>query len=126
MLGKLWQSHVDDVEDKIIEIRKRCNAGRISCENNGDKGYLARDLRAKGEQTYVYHEDMNKHLKITSYLKAEWANIVFVDGTDIEYIQQITDYTEDAEHDDAPDSLASIVRELWNKNSDSGNYNYFL
>lgn len=117
VLGKLWQSHVDDVEDEIIKIRKLYNAGRISCENNGDKGYLARDLRNKGERTHVYHESMNKYLKITSYLKAEWKKIIFVSGTDKAYIQQITDYTEDAEHDDAPDSLASLVRELWNKNN---------
>lgn len=127
-LGKLWQKHVDDVEDDIIKIRKRLNAGRISCENNGDKGYLAKDLRKKGERTHVYHESMNKYLKITSYLKREWKNIVFVEGTDEEYIQQITDYTEDAEHDDAPDSCASLVRELWNKNnmSESDNNNSYL
>ena len=41
--------------------------------------------------------------------------MVFVAGTDQEYINQICDYTENAEHDDAPDSAASIVRKLWNK-----------
>lgn len=119
VLGKLWQKHVDDVEDEIITLRKQFNAGRISCENNGDKGYLAKSLRQKGERTHVYHESMNKYLKITSYLKAEWSKVVFVAGTDAEYVRQITDYTEDAEHDDAPDSLASIVRELWRKKTPS-------
>ena len=41
--------------------------------------------------------------------------MVFVSGTDTAYINQICDYTEDAEHDDAPDSLACIVKRLWNK-----------
>ena len=50
---------------------------------------------------------------------------MFVRGTDEEYIRQITDYNENAEHDDAPDSLASIVRLLWNK-SDTGNTPYLL
>lgn len=116
VLGKLWQKHVDDVEDEIISIRKRMNAGRISCEDNGDKGYLGKDLRKRGERTHVYHESMNKYLKITSYLKAVWDKVVFVEGTDEEYIRMICDYTEDAEHDDAPDSLASMVRELWGQN----------
>lgn len=116
VLGKLWQKHVDDVEDEIISRRKAANAGRISCEDNGDKGYLAKDLRARGEKTHVYHENMNKYLKITSYLKAAWDKVVFVEGTDEEYIRQICDYTEDAEHDDAPDSLASMIRELWRQN----------
>lgn len=65
--------------------------------------------------TYEYHEEMNKFLKITTYLKRDWKNVVFVEGTDEEYIRMITDYTEDAEHDDAPDSLSSLIRILWNK-----------
>lgn len=115
VLGKLWHKHIDLVEDEIITLRKKFNAGKIYLENNADKGYLAKDLRKKGERCVTYHEDTNKFLKITSYLKGEWKNIVFVDGTDDEYIQQICDFNEDAEHDDAPDSLASIIRTLWGK-----------
>lgn len=115
VFGKLWRKHVDDVEDEIIRLRKAFNAGRIACETNGDKGYLAKSLRAKGERTLPYPEKMNKYLKITSYLKAEWKNVVFVAGTDPEYIDQVCDYNEDAEHDDAPDSLASLIRQLWPK-----------
>lgn len=116
--GRLWRKHVDDVEDEIIELRRRFNAGQIFCEDNGDKGYLGKDLRRKGERVSIYHEDMNKILKITSYLKAEWRNVVFVAGTDQEYINQICDYNENAEHDDAPDSCASIIRKLWRRNTD--------
>ena len=111
--GRLWNRHVDDVEDDIINLRRRFNAGRIFCEDNGDKGYLGKDLRRKGERVSIYHEDMNKFLKITTYLKAEWRNVIFVEGTDSEYINQICDYNENAEHDDAPDSCASIIRKLW-------------
>lgn len=122
VLGKLWHKHVDDVEDNIIEIRKSFNAGRISCETNADKGYLAKSLRSKGERTAPYAEKMNKYVKITSYLKAEWGKVVFVSGTDAEYIQQVCDYNENAEHDDAPDSLASIIRQLWSKKGDDQRY----
>lgn len=115
IFGKLWRKNVDDCTADIIQYRKAFKAGVIYCEDNGDKGYLARDLRQKGERAFTYHESMNKFVKITSYLKAEWKNVVFVAGTDPEYINQICDYTETAEHDDAPDSLASIVRQLWNK-----------
>ena len=120
--GRLWRKHVDDCEDKIIELRERFNAGKILCEDNGDKGYLAKSLRRRGERVSLYHENMNKHLKITSYLKGVWKNVVFVAGTDEEYINQICDYTEDAEHDDAPDSLASLVRVLWKKSGNQQNY----
>lgn len=120
--GRLWHKHVDEVEDEIIGLRKRFNAGKIYCEENADKGYLAKELRRRGERVVTYWEDMNKFLKITSYLKGEWRNIVFVQGTDAEYIQQVCDYNEEAEHDDAPDSLASIVRVLWGKKGAENKY----
>lgn len=121
--GRCWRKHVDDVQDEIIELRKAFNAGKISCENNGDKGYLGKALRAKGERVNIYHEKMNKYIKITSYLKAEWKNVIFVAGTDEEYINQICDYNENAERDDCPDSLASLIRKMWNK-KDATESNY--
>ena len=120
--GRCWRKHIDDVQDEIVSLRKSFNAGRIHCENNGDKGYLGKALRQKGERVNVYHESMNKFLKITSYLKAEWRNVYFVVGTDEEYINQVCDYNENAEHDDCPDSLASIIRQLWNKSESVSTY----
>lgn len=117
VLGKCWRKHIDDVQDEIIKLRQLYNAGKIHCETNGDKGYLAKALKAKGERVSAYHENMNKFLKITSYLKSEWKNVYFVAGTDKDYIDQICDYNENAEHDDCPDSLASTIRMLWKKSN---------
>ena len=122
VFGKMWRKHVDDVQAEIIGYRKQFNAGRIFCEDNGDKGYLAKELRKQGERVVVYHENMNKFLKITSYLKSEWKNVIFVEGTDEEYINQIVDYNEHAEHDDAPDSLASIIRQIWGRRTTDKEY----
>ena len=117
VFGKLWRKHVDDCMDEIIKWRNHFNAGKIYMEDNGDKGYLAKAFKAKGERVGVYHESMNKFRKITAYLYGEWKNVIFVDGTDPEYIQQIEDFNEEAEHDDAPDSLASLIRMLWKKDT---------
>ena len=76
---------------------------------------MAKELRNRGERAIIYHENMNKVIKITTYLKAEWENVKFVAGTDKAFIDQICDYNENAEHDDAPDSLASQIRRLWKK-----------
>lgn len=122
VFGKLWQKHIDDVQDKIIDLRKNFNVGKIYCEDNGDKGYLAKALRQKGEKGVTYHENQNKYLKITIYLKAVWEDVVFVEGTDAAYINQICDFTEDADHDDAPDSLASLIRLIWRKKSTDNTY----
>ena len=115
VFGKLWRKHVDDCMEEIMRWREYFNAGKIYMEDNGDKGYLAKAFKEKGERVGIYHESMNKFRKITSYLYGEWKNVIFVDGTDEEYINQIEEYNEEAEHDDAPDSLASVVRLLWRK-----------
>jgi predicted phage terminase large subunit-like protein len=120
--GRCWRKHIDDVQDDIIKLRQAFNAGRIHCENNGDKGYLGKALRQKGERVNIYRESMNKFLKITSYLKAEWKNVVFVAGTDKEYIDQICEFNENCEHDDCADSLASLVRILWKRKETENTY----
>ena len=110
--GRLWHQAVDNVMDKIIIERKRLLAGKIWCEKNGDKGYLAKALREKGERVVDYYEDTNKYIKIVTHLKGDWKNVVFIEGTDPEYIEQILDYNEFAEHDDAPDSASCTIRLL--------------
>lgn len=112
VFGKLWPKAVDECVDEIIELRKKYLVGKIYCETNADKGYLAKSLREKGERVVTYPETMNKYIKIVTHLKGDWPNIVFVQGTDQEYIDQILDYNEYAEHDDAPDSCACMMRLL--------------
>ena len=115
MFGKRYKQHVDDCLDSILALHGAFRAGTIYCERNGDKGYLAKELQQRGVIVKTYHENMNKFIKIASYLKKEWGNVVFTDNTDPEYIQEILDYSENAAHDDCPDSAASIVRQLENR-----------
>ena len=114
--GKMWQKAVDTLEDKLTRIHSEFMSNRIICEDNGDKGLLAKELRRKYKvRVETYHEDENKFQKIVTYLKWAWKNVYFVEGTDPEYIQQILDYNEYADHDDAPDSLASAIRKMWHR-----------
>lgn len=115
VLGKMWRKHVEDCYDNIIGLWNEHLCGKLYTEDNADKGFVARDLKTKGVRTVTYSESMNKHIKIVTYLKACWKYIVFADGTDAEYIEQICDYTEDAEHDDAPDSCACLARLMYRK-----------
>lgn len=115
VLGKRRNKHIDDCLDEFLLIKKKYLGGSIDCEDNGDKGYLAKEIRSKGDFANTYHEDMNKYIKISTYLKKWWKNIIFLEDTDPDYINEILDYTENAEHDDSPDSLASIIRKLKGK-----------
>ncbi|MDY5835775.1 MAG: terminase family protein [Eubacteriales bacterium] len=107
--GMLRNQHVDDLLGEIEARREQYKAGTIYCELNADKGYLLNRLE---KPRRGYHEKQNKFIKISTYLREVWDKVVFLDSTDKAYINEILDYTERAEHDDAPDSLASLVREL--------------
>lgn len=112
MLGKLKNKHIDECLDGYIATKTLYRAGSILCEDNGDKGYLGKEIRKKGQPCTIYHESTNKYIKISTFLRREWCNIYWHESTDPEYLQQILDYTEDAMHDDAPDGAASLIRKF--------------
>lgn len=115
IFGKIWRRHVEDCYGEILDLYTKFFCGKMYIEKNADKGMVARDLRNLGIRTVSYDEHMNKHIKISTYLKAIWPEVCFVEGTDAEYIEQICDYTEEAEHDDAPDSASVLARMMYPK-----------
>ena len=108
--GKLYQAHVDTVIERILADAGRLKCAPVHCEDNGDKGFLAKEIARRGGRAKTYHETENKYIKISGYLRKWWDSLVWLRGTDPGYIAQILDYTEDAQHDDAPDSAASVIR----------------
>ena len=112
LYGRLWRGHIDRAMDEILAECDRLLCGPILCETNGDKRYVARELRMRGGPVRPYAESMNKHVKIATFLRKWWPRIVFCKGTDRAYIDQILDYTESAAHDDSPDSAACLVRAM--------------
>ena len=106
--GELKHSHIDDVLEGFEAKRKHYKAGTLYTETNADKGYLDKKIQSPSR---TYHESMNKYIKISTHLKGRWDDVIFINETDKDYINQILDYTENSSHDDAPDSLASIIRE---------------
>ena len=112
LYGRMWQKHVDTVLDAILSDCDRLRCQPIHVENNADKGYLFRELRARGYTSKPYAEKMNKYYKISTFLRKWWGNVVVLDGTDAAYISQILSYNEEAAHDDAPDSAACVCRIL--------------
>ncbi len=112
LYGRLWRRHADDVLDDIRAECERLLTGPIHCEVNGDRGYLAREMRARGMEVRTYSESMSKPVKIAAYLRKWWRQTWIVRGTDEEYLRQLMDYSDHAAHDDAPDSAACALRIL--------------
>lgn len=113
--GRRWQKHVDDCISEIKQLHVMYRLGSVACEKNADKGYLAKELGRAGLAPFLYSETTNKYIKISTYLRKEWENIKWLEETDPEYINEILDYTEFAEHDDCPDSAASLIRRMEEK-----------
>ena len=114
LYGRLWHRHVDKCLDEMIAEADRLMCWPLKCEDNGDKGFLRKEIMTRERWGQCYTEHQNKHIKITTFLRKWWPDIVFLRGTDPEYINQIMDYTEQAEHDDAPDSAAVSCR-FWDQ-----------
>ena len=107
VFGALDPVHIDDVLARYEDYRTIYRGGTLYNETNADKASLAKRIK---KPVRTYHESMNKYVKISTYLKERWKDIIFISDTSREYISQILDFTENAEHDDAPDSLASLLR----------------
>ena len=110
MYGRMWHGHVDTVLDFCVAKAKELMCAPVWCEKNADKGYLGMEINRRGIPASPYTEKENKYVKISSFLRKWWDSIEWLEGTDAEYINQILGYTEDAEHDDAPDSAACVCR----------------
>ena len=112
MYGRMWHGHADTVLDYCVARANELKCAPVWCEKNADKGYLAQQIKSLGIPAFPYTEHENKYVKISTFLRKWWTQIEWLEGTDPEYLNQILSYTEDAEHDDAPDSAACVCRIL--------------
>ena len=119
VFGKAWRKHVDEVMEEIAAWYNQFKCTKLYCEMNADKGYVAGKLREMGLRVSTYHESQNKYIKIVSQIKFEWENIYFTRGTDEKYLEMILEYNEQAARDDAPDSLASLLRIVRKRKNDA-------
>lgn len=110
--GWIWPEHVIDCYTQIVKCCNEFNCGSLYVETNGDKGYSKRDLSLMYPVVIGRNETANKHIKIVSFAKHNWNKLLFAEDCQPEYMNQILDYTEDADLVDAADSLSSLIREL--------------
>jgi len=124
-----------EIVDRCIRLRVR----HFYNENNPDKGATYRMLmgkfRARGytintskaADIYNYQERQNKQYKIQTHLLHHWPNIIWdMVDSDRKAIDQICDYQEGAEPDDAPDSVASLLRCFYDDTAPKSGISFFL
>jgi hypothetical protein len=117
--GWAWRQNITELYDTIAIILAGHQCGTLFMDSTGDKGLAAEQMRKRWPATTERPEHMNKHAKIVSYLGGNWNNLRYDPGSMPEYIGQITGYAEGQEPDDAPDSAASLLREILPMGSES-------
>lgn len=113
IIGWVFDENVKDKINWIVSICQRYKVRTLYTENNADKGYTEDLLNTKGLKSKGYHEKTNKHIKIVTYLKEYWNDLIWDVETDPNYLAQVLEYREGEEPDDAPDSAASGLREVF-------------
>ena len=112
--GELFrETHVDRCVGRILELHESLRLGTVWCERNADRGYLAEKMRGMGLPVSTYQETANKFVKISTHARGRWSGLVRLDSAreaSCAYWDEVMDYGEGAEHDDAPDSLACAIR----------------
>jgi hypothetical protein len=110
--GWAWRQDVTELYQKIADICTMYNCGTLFIESNGDHGLSAKDMGKIYPSVRAIHEKENKHNKIISYGKKNWPEIYFSHDCQDDYLNQIIDYEEGQHPDDAPDCLASLIRQI--------------
>lgn len=109
--GWVWRQDVTELYEKIKTICGMYNCGTLFIESNADKGLSYKDMQKIYPSVRAIWEKENKHNKIINYAKKNFPEIYFANDCQEDYLSQIIDYEEGQEPDDAPDGLASLIRQ---------------
>lgn len=110
--GYIWQGQIDVTYDRVEKLCKAHNVAKIVIEGNQAQKIIAYELRRRGFLVDIVTNSANKHLRIVNEVKVNWQNIRFTTAVEEKFLRQVTDYSELAEHDDAPDALSGLVKAL--------------
>lgn len=118
-VGFAWPRDATKMCEEISEYLKQWKCGTLYIDSIGDKGFTADKMsNHHGAVIPVNSESMNKHIKIVTHAVQHWGKLNWADNescNDIayqEYMAQVLDYQEGEKPCDAPDSLASLCREI--------------
>ena len=110
--GWIWRRDITELVDEIIALLKKYNVGSLFFENNADKGASAKIFSQKWTAVESYAESTNKHIRIIRDVKMNWDKMRFAPDCSPEYINQMLDYQENQEPDDAIDSCAKAMKSI--------------
>lgn len=118
--GFAWQKAWDDCLEEIVAVMRAFNCARFAFETNGVGKHPVMVLREAGANVTGWRSGGNKHarimnaatfrehLKLAQFLPLEVNAPAFREAQGV-FNNMVADYEYKAEHDDAPDALASLL-----------------
>jgi hypothetical protein len=110
--GEIWRSDLRSTYDKIEKLYFQLGLELLYVEVNQGQDALIIELENRGLRVKPHYSSDSKEFRIENYVKLNWNKIRFSNQVSPEFIKQILKYTELAKHDDAPDTLACLIKIL--------------
>lgn len=110
--GCIWQEEIDKIYDNVEDVCRNLGVSILVVEDNAAQKAVANEFKTNRKMnTDEVYSHKNKHFRIISYAKKQWADIEFDETLrDSPYIQQIEKYNIYVKKKDAPDSLAGLIQ----------------
>ncbi|MDI7187101.1 hypothetical protein QMM42_12910 [Leptospira santarosai] len=110
--GEIWRTKLKESYDRVEKICKQLHVSKLFIENNKGEDALEIEMTRREISSKGITSSGDKDFRIQQYAKMNWDKIRFSKFVSIKYIKQILEYSDVVErHDDAPDSLAGLIRE---------------
>lgn len=120
LIGKTFFGEGMKWLDTMADILRTYKVRTISTEVTSDRGWTVKELRNRGFSVKDYNESTKKQHKIAVYGWELWPRIRFDPTTDDEYLTQLSGWTPETRSlDDAPDSMASLIRAFFSTKASS-------
>lgn len=109
--GWVYHSHITDCKDKLKEKMMMCNCVDPMFESNGVDREREKEIKDISPLIRGVHANDNKNYRIIFNIKKNYDRLYFADDCQLEYLEQMRNYIEGEVPNEAPDSLASLLRE---------------
>jgi hypothetical protein len=110
--GKIWRGTLDHTYSKVERYCHEMGITTLYVESNQAQVAVAKEFQRRGIRVKEVPSTINKNVRIINNVKLNWKDIRFSRSVDQDYLKQIISYSEEAQHDDAPDSLSGLVSAL--------------
>lgn len=110
--GHIWKGQIHKTYNLVEKYFHRYNLNCLFIESNQAQAVLEYELKKRGLRVRSLPSIQNKHLRIVNYVRVNWDRLFFSRAVDSDYLKQIVTYSELANNDDGPDSLAGLIKQL--------------